>query len=147
VVEGRAIGSGTIRQWVTVAALGTTQTLAWGSSYYLPAILADDMAGATGVPRTWVFAAFSAALLLAAVLGPRVGRVIDQRGGSGVLVASNIVLAAGLGGLSLCEVRSARRDRNLRGDVLRGARRLFVTYVVGQIRPVRAVTLCRLDLD
>jgi MFS family permease len=49
-----------------------------------------------------VFAAFSAALLLAAVLGPSVGRVIDQRGGSSVLVASNVVLAAGLVGLSLC---------------------------------------------
>jgi MFS family permease len=102
VVEGRAIGSATISQSVTVAALGITQTLAWGSSYYLPAILADDMARATRVPRTWVFAAFSASLLFAAVLGPSVGRAIDQRGGSGVLVASNVVLAAGLVGLSLC---------------------------------------------
>ena len=101
-VEDRAIGSATIRQSVTVAALGITQTLAWGSSYYLPAILADDMAGAIGVPRTWVFAAFSASLLMAAVLGPSVGRAIDQRGGSGVLVASNAVLAVGLVGLSLC---------------------------------------------
>ena len=100
--KGRAIGSGTIPQSVTVAALGITQTLAWGSSYYLPAILADDMARATGVPRTWVFAAFSASLLLAAVLGPSVGRAIDQRGGSGVLVAANVVLAAGLVGLSFC---------------------------------------------
>jgi len=102
VTEGRAIGSRTIRQSVTVGALGTTQTLAWGSSYYLPAILADDMAGATGVPRAWVFAAFSASLFVAAVLGPSVGRTIDQRGGSGVLVASNLVLAAGLVSLSLC---------------------------------------------
>ena len=93
-VEDRAIGSATIRQSVTVAALGITQTLAWGSSYYLPAILADDMAGAIEVPRTWVFAAFSASLLLAAVLGPSVGRAIDRRGGSGVLVASNAVLAS-----------------------------------------------------
>jgi MFS family permease len=102
VTEGRAIGSGTICQSVTVAALGTTQTLAWGSSYYLPAILADDMARATGVPRAWVFAAFSASLLLAAVLGPSVGRAIDQRGGASVLVASNVALAAGLVGLALC---------------------------------------------
>jgi MFS family permease len=85
-----------------VAALGTTQTLAWGSSYYLPAILADDMATANGVSRGWVFAAFSASLLLTAVLGPVVGRTIDRRGGSAVLVASNIVLAAGLVALSLC---------------------------------------------
>jgi predicted MFS family arabinose efflux permease len=84
------------RRGVVVAALGTSQTLAWASSYYLPAILADDMATAAGVPRPWVFAAFSGALLLTAVLGPWVGRTIDRRGGRGVLAASNIVFAIGL---------------------------------------------------
>jgi predicted MFS family arabinose efflux permease len=81
---------------VVVAALGTTQTLAWASSYYLPAILADDMANAAGVPRAWVFAAFSGALLLTAALGPWVGRLIDRRGGRGVLAVSNIVFSIGL---------------------------------------------------
>ena len=100
--QDRAIEARTVRRPVVVAALGTTQTLAWGSSYYLPAILADDMAAGTGVSRVWVFAAFSASLLLTAVLGPVVGRTIDRRGGSAVLVASNVVLAAGLVALSLC---------------------------------------------
>ena len=81
---------------VVIGALGTTQTLAWASSYYLPAILADDMANAAGVPRAWVFAAFSGALLLTAALGPWVGRLIDRRGGRGVLAVSNIVFAIGL---------------------------------------------------
>ncbi|MDP2332716.1 MAG: MFS transporter, partial [Reyranella sp.] len=27
----------------TILVLGTAQTLAWGSTYYLPAILADEM--------------------------------------------------------------------------------------------------------
>jgi predicted MFS family arabinose efflux permease len=79
-----------------VAALGTTQTLAWGSSYYLPAILADPIALGIGVPRSWVFAAMSGALLIAAFAGPAVGRTIDRRGGREVLALSNIVLAAGL---------------------------------------------------
>ena len=81
---------------VVVAALGSTQTLAWASSYYLPAILADDMANAAGVPRAWVFAVFSGALLLTAAVGPWMGRLIDRRGGRGVLAASNIVFAIGL---------------------------------------------------
>jgi MFS family permease len=85
-----------------VAALGTTQTLAWASSYYLPAILADPMAAAAGVPRSWVFAAFSASLLLSAIAGPSIGRLIDRRGGRGILVASNLVLAAGLTMLAAC---------------------------------------------
>ena len=81
---------------VVVAALGTAQTLAWASSYYLPGVLADPMAEGTGVSRTMLFGVFSGALLLSAVFGPAVGRVIDQRGGRGVLALSNLVLAAGL---------------------------------------------------
>ena len=79
-----------------VATLGTTQTLAWGSSYYLPAILADPIAVGIDVPRSWVFAAMSGALLIAAFAGPAVGRTIDRHGGRGVLALSSIVLAAGL---------------------------------------------------
>ena len=33
----------------TAAALGTAQTLAWGSSYYLPTILADPIAQGLGL--------------------------------------------------------------------------------------------------
>src|SRR5215472_18282854 len=84
------------RLLTVVAALGTAQTLAWGSSYYLPAILADPIAHGLGVSRTTVFGLFSASLLLSAVLGPSVGRAIDNRGGRGVLALSNLVLAAGL---------------------------------------------------
>jgi len=81
---------------VVVTALGTSQTLGWASSYYLPAISADPIGAAIGVPRSWVFAAFSVSLLTAAIAGPLVGRVIDRHGGRGVLVQSNVVLAAGL---------------------------------------------------
>jgi lipopolysaccharide export LptBFGC system permease protein LptF len=35
-------------------------------------------------------------LLIAALAGPRVGRLIDRRGGRGVLVLSNIILSIGL---------------------------------------------------
>ncbi|SRR5579871_904171 len=81
---------------VVVAALGTSQTLAWASSYYLPAILALPIGASLGLPASWVFAAFSASLLIAATAGPLVGRMIDRHGGRGVLVLSNVVIAAGL---------------------------------------------------
>jgi MFS family permease len=79
-----------------VVALGTAQTLSWASSYYLPAILAAPMARDLGLPVSWVFGAFSAALVLSALLGPAVGRAIDRRGGRPVLAISNLVLASGL---------------------------------------------------
>jgi predicted MFS family arabinose efflux permease len=84
------------RQFPIIVALGTTQTLAWASSYYLPAILADPIGRDLGVSSNWIFAAFSASLVIAALLGPRIGRQIDLVGGRQVLSASNLTLAAGL---------------------------------------------------
>jgi MFS family permease len=84
------------RQLPIILALGTTQTLAWASSMYLPAILADPIARDLGVSSSWVFGAFSASLVIAALLGPRIGRQIDLVGGRSVLSISNLTLAAGL---------------------------------------------------
>jgi len=84
-----------------IIALGTTQTLAWASSYYLPAILADSIARDLGVSSNWIFAAFSASQVISALLAPRIGRHIDLVGGRSVLSMSNLVLAAGLALLGL----------------------------------------------
>jgi len=92
-----------MKRSVVVGALGTAQTLAWGSSYYLPAILADPIAHGLGLSRTMFFGFFSGALLLSAVLGPAVGRAIDNHGGRGILALSNLVLAAGLVLLGLAQ--------------------------------------------
>lgn len=88
---------------LVIAILGTTQTLAWAGSYYIPAILAGRMAEELGVNASTIFVAFSCALLLTAFLGPRVGRAIDQHGGRAVLIASNLVLATGLGVLAMAQ--------------------------------------------
>jgi MFS family permease len=79
-----------------VVALGTTQTIAWASSYYMPAILGAPIASALHLPTSVFFALFSGALLLSAVVGPAVGRLIDRQGGRNLLAASNLVIAAGL---------------------------------------------------
>ncbi len=84
------------RQLPIILALGTTQTLAWASSYYLPAILADPIARELGVSNNWIFAAFSASLVISGLLGPRIGRQIDIVGGRQVLSISNVTLAVGL---------------------------------------------------
>src|SRR6201995_6034322 len=84
------------RQLPIVLALGTTQTLAWASSVYLPALVADPIAHDLGISSPWLFGASSAALVIAAILGPRVGRQIARVGGRPVLSISNLVFAAGL---------------------------------------------------
>jgi MFS family permease len=89
----------TDRRWRTVATLGTAQTLAWASSYYLPAILAAPMARDLGLSTPAVFAAFSLALVISALVGPAAGRAIDRRGGRPVLMLTNLVFALGLAAL------------------------------------------------
>jgi MFS family permease len=86
---------------VVISALGITQILAWGSSFYLPAVLAQPIAADTGWSLGWVVGGLSVGLLAAGLVAPRVGRTIDRKGGRPVLVASSILLAAGLATLAL----------------------------------------------
>lgn len=92
----QAEAAGRSKQLRLVLALGTAQTLAWASSYYLPAILATPIARDLGLSRAAVFGAVSVALLIAGLCGPMAGRWIDRRGGRGMLCLSNLVFAAGL---------------------------------------------------
>ena len=89
------------RRGVVTATLGITQTLAWASTYYLPAVFADPVCESLGLSRAWFFGTFSGALLLSGLAGPTAGRLIDAYGGRDVLAASNLVFAAGLALLSL----------------------------------------------
>lgn len=84
------------RRPAVVAALGTAQTLAWASSYYLVAILAAPMAAELGVTPPTVFAAFSGAMVASAIVGPWAGRLIDRHGGRPVLVGTNLLFATAL---------------------------------------------------
>lgn len=81
---------------LVVGALGVAQTIGWASSYYIPAVLAGPMASSFGLSPVWVFAAFSMAMVVSAIVGPWAGSRIDRLGGRGVLVASNLIFAFGL---------------------------------------------------
>lgn len=95
----RAISS----RFGVVAALGSAQTLAWASSYYLPAVLAAPMARSLGIPVSVVFAVFSAAMAVSALVGPLAGRAIDRHGGRPVLIGTNLLFAAGLASLAFAQ--------------------------------------------
>lgn len=86
-----------------IGTLGTTQTLAWASSYYLPAMLADPMARDLGVSAPTVYAAFSVAMVASALAGPWAGQAIDRHGGRIVLVGTSLLFALGLGMLGIAQ--------------------------------------------
>lgn len=79
-----------------VLTLGTTQTIGYASSIYLPAILAEPMSRSLGMAPSAVFMALSAALLLQVVGGPWVGRLVDRRGGRAPLAAASVAFSLGL---------------------------------------------------
>lgn len=89
------------RRGLVVSALGTSLTVSWASSYYIPAVLAVPMAEDFGLSPVWVFGAFSMAMVVSALVGPWAGARIDDSGGRGVLMLSNLVFAAGLGTLAV----------------------------------------------
>lgn len=84
------------RHWPVISALGVIQILAWGSSYYLPAVLAEPIARETGWPLAWIVGGLSVGLLVAAAVSPRVGTAIQRRGGRPVLALAALLLAFGL---------------------------------------------------
>lgn len=142
------VGPSQRSRYLVVATLGTAQTLAWASSYYLPAILAGPIAAGIGVPSSWVFGAFSGALLIAAFAGPAVGRLIDRHGGRGVLAFSNIVLACGLillaaahGAAMLCVAWAVLGVGMALGLYDAGFAALTALYGTGARGPITGITL------
>lgn len=100
--DGGASDSATTRSKLTVvSAIGTAQILAWGSSYYLLAVLAGPIAADTGWSLAWVMGALSIGLLVSGLVAPRVGHIIERNGGRPVLASSAILLAVGLFGLGV----------------------------------------------
>jgi len=81
---------------VTITALGVAQILGYGTSFYFPAVLAPPISADTGWPLSWVVSGTSIGLLVAGLIAPRVGIIIDRRGGRRVLAVSSLLYAAGL---------------------------------------------------
>jgi hypothetical protein len=80
----------------TVTLLGVSQILAWGSSYYLPAVLAAPIAAETGWPLSLVVGGLSLGLVVAGIVSPVVGSRIGRGQGRWVLGASSLFLGVGL---------------------------------------------------
>ena len=103
VVEAASAATSTAQSTrrTVIAALGVTQILAWGSSYYLPAVLAEPIARDTHWPLTWIVSGLSIGLILSALVSPRVGKAIEHRGGRQVLALSAVAIGLGQVGLAL----------------------------------------------
>ncbi|MEU3945236.1 MFS transporter [Streptomyces sp. NPDC029526] len=101
--RGAATGTGDrSRPRAVLPALCVTQIVSWGSVYYAFPVLNPRITGATGWPAPATTAAFSLALVVSALAGIRVGRVLDQRGPRAVMTIGSV-----LGVVSLLIVSAA----------------------------------------
>lgn len=78
-----------------VLALGVSQLVCWGLSYYLIGGFGARMAVDFGWSRGVIYGGFSTALLVMGLASPIVGRLIDKQGGRYVMSAGSLLMAAG----------------------------------------------------
>ena len=83
-----------------IAALGVSQLVCWGVTYYLVAVFGTPIARETGWSLTLVHAGFSVALVVMGLVSGVVGRHVDRRGGRAVMSAGSILGALGCLGLA-----------------------------------------------
>jgi predicted MFS family arabinose efflux permease len=93
--------TGQLDRRAVITALGFAQILAWGTSFYFPAVFATAIVADTGWSLGWVVSGTSIGLLVAGLISPQVGKIIDRHGGRPVLLASSLFYAAGLIGVGL----------------------------------------------
>ncbi len=85
-----------------VLALGTSQLVCWGISYYLICVFADPIVADTGWSAAQVHGGFSLALVVMGLVSGRVGRLVDRHGGAPVMSAGSLCCAAGCTLLATC---------------------------------------------
>jgi predicted MFS family arabinose efflux permease len=86
---------------IVITGLGISQILAWGTSFYFPAVFAEPIVRDTGWSLGFVVGGTSLGLLVAGLISPQVGKLIGRHGGRPVLLASSLFYAAGLAGVGL----------------------------------------------
>ncbi len=87
--------------WRVICALGVTQIIGWGTTYYALGALSADIRAGTGWNSILIFASFSAALLISGVISRAAGRAIDNWGGRRVMAIGSALAALGCAILSV----------------------------------------------
>jgi MFS family permease len=79
-----------------IAGLSITQIISWGTTFYLPSILERQIGRDLGLGREVIFGGITVMLVVAALIGPRIGGYIDRNGTSLTMLAGCLLLSAGL---------------------------------------------------
>jgi nitrate/nitrite transporter NarK len=91
--------------WLIITGLGITQIIGWGTVFFIIGTLSPDIAASTGWSQTLIFGAFTASLLVGAVVAKPCGRLIDTYGGRWLVPLGSVLLALG------CAITGFRRRK------------------------------------
>jgi predicted MFS family arabinose efflux permease len=79
-----------------IAILSIGQIIGWGTTFYLPAVLAEDMARDLGIAREVVFLGVSQMVAIGALIAPVCGRLMDRHGAGVFLPLGSLLIGVGL---------------------------------------------------
>lgn len=79
-----------------ILALGITQIIGWGTTFYLPALLARPIAESLGFPPAHVIGAYCWAMLISGVLSRKIGKLIDHYGAAPLMAGASLLTAGAL---------------------------------------------------
>lgn len=86
-----------------VVALGVTQIIGWGTTFYLPALLSRPIAEALQLPLGSVLGAYCWAMLISGILSRRIGKLIDRCGAAPLMAGASLLTAFALTLLSMAQ--------------------------------------------
>src|SRR5215211_1811250 len=96
----QSLGDALLGPWRAVPVLGLTQILAWGAIYYTPVLMVPLIAAEHGWSTTFTMGGFSLGILVAGLVAPRVGGLVDRYAGHRVMPLGSLLGAAGLAALT-----------------------------------------------
>lgn len=94
--ESPALDADSIRLFPVTAPLAVTQIVGWGTTYWMPALLAEPLKRDIGLTPEIAFGGITVMLMVSASVGPRCGRLIDRYGSRWPMVAGSLMFAVAL---------------------------------------------------
>lgn len=94
--ESPALEADSIRLFPVTAPLAITQIVGWGTTYWMPALLAEPLKRDIGLSPEIAFGGITVMLMVSATIGPRCGKLIDRYGSRWPMVAGSCLFAIAL---------------------------------------------------
>jgi predicted MFS family arabinose efflux permease len=81
---------------LTIASLAVTQIVGWGTTYYVPAVIAPALRANPGLSQQEIFSGVTLMLAVGALVAPWAGRFMERHGTRSAMTAGSLMMSLGL---------------------------------------------------